>query len=72
MEGQRARAGPGLLSVLFLLCQKWKSWVGRLGMGPTALLWGGVGNSHVLLIRKVPATGTRPEEEKRLETLRGS
>lgn len=41
-------------------------------MGPTALLWGGVGNSHVLLIRKVPATGTRPEEEKRLETLRGS
>lgn len=41
-------------------------------MGPTALPWGGVGNAHRLLTRKVPATGTRPEEEKRLETVRGS
>lgn len=45
---------------------------GSPGLGPTAFLWGVGRNSHLQLFRKVPATGTRPEEEKRVETVTGS
>lgn len=46
--------------------------LGGLGWGPLPFPGEKVGNTHRLLTRKVPATGTRPEEEKKLETVRGS